>query len=256
MATQQYFEYRYSFISNMIFAYIPFLINLLLWFAIFKSNKNAQFGFSLQEMISYFYIILIVDNLISSGIEWNIARDIKSGDLNQYLIKPISFIKYRFFISLPKVFIFLIIGSIPIIALGFFLKNYLVITFSLKNICYFTLSLIIGYTINFFLSFLLSLTSFFLNETGNLFVAIDFLKGIVTGKIIPLSIIPKAIYSIIVFTPFQFIGYFSSIIMINRFTEFEIIKNIFISLIWIAILYILSVLLWKKGLKKYSSFGG
>lgn len=249
------FEYRFNFLSNLIFSFIPFATNLLIWIAVYNSTGNG-FGYSLKELITYYFIILIVNNLIVNKVQGEVASDIKQGTLNKYLLKPLSYMGYYFFKDLPNRIIYIVVGLLPITILGLLLNKYIVFSINLKTFLFFVFSLFIGYIINFLLSFLISECSFYFSEVTSFFPPINVLKDIISGRVFPLNIIPKSLYQVLLFTPFQFTGYFQVMIILNRYSESEIIQTLFLGLVWIVALYLLCKLLWRRGLNKYSAFGG
>jgi len=248
-------EYKANFIINMLFSFIPFLASVLLWKCIYSDHVEA-FGFTLNEMITYYFIMLLVENLITNTTTYEIAKDIRLGDISKYLIKPINYMGYNFMKAIPKNLVFLVFGGIPIIILGIVIRGFLTIKFSLLNIICFILALTIGYLINFLLNYLLSILAFFFSEVNSMFVAIDVLKGIVTGKLFPISIVPPLLYSILMLTPFQFTAYFPTIILLNKLTQKQMYTGLITGTIWVLVLFVLCKVMWKKGLLRYSAFGG
>lgn len=252
---QNMFEYRFNFLSNLIFSFIPFATNLLIWFAVFNTTEN-KLGYNIKEITTYFFVLLIVDNLVVNNSQWEIANDIKTGMLTKYLIKPLNYMAYIFYKDLPNRLIHIVVGVLPITFIGLLLKKYLVIYLSFNILIFFIISLVIGYIINFLLNFLISELSFYFSEVSNFFPPINVLKDIISGKVFPLNIVPKSIYQLLLFTPFQFIGYFPVMIILNKYSEREIIQTLFLGIGWVFILYVLCKVLWRKGLNKYSAFGG
>jgi len=255
VALQDQFEYRFNFVSNILFSLIPFFTNLLIWIAISKYSKNT-FNLSIKEIISYYFIILILENVLGGGLLWNIANDIKSGDLNKYIIKPINYMLYQFFSNIPVRIVYALISIIPITVVGFILREYLVITLNIKIVLCFLTSVVIGFIINFLIGFILSEISFYFAEITSLFGAVNILSAVVSGRVFPLSIVPKSIYNILRITPFQYSAYFPSLILLNKLSEKEIFSGLLIGLLWVSGLYFLANRLWKVGLKKYSAIGG
>ena len=47
-------------------------------------------------MISYYLLVTIVDTLTAvNEDDWQIAADIKDGNISQFLLKPIDYLTYR-----------------------------------------------------------------------------------------------------------------------------------------------------------------
>jgi ABC-type uncharacterized transport system, permease component len=252
---QNELEYKFNFLARLFFSFIPTIVNIMVWFAV-SNFSESNYGYSLKEMVSYYLIIFIVSNIIQCNIQWSVANDIKVGDVNKYLIKPINYIAHQFFLDFSKRVVYILVILIPSIIIGVFFKDYVVIYLSPINILLFIVSLLYGYIINFLLTFIISESSFYFSEVTSLFGSYNVIKNIVSGNVFPLSIVPKQIYQILVITPFQFVGYFPAMIIMNRLTEKEILNNIILGFVWIFFLFLISKLIWRRGLSKYSAFGG
>ena len=248
-------EYRFNFFSTIIFSLIPFATNVLLWVAIYSGSKNT-FDMSMKQTVTYYFSVFVVENLINNNTVYNIGTEIKNGEISKYLIKPCNYRIYSFCKTLAHNLLFLIIGIIPISAISIVLNGYIQFRFSLFHGVSFLISLVIGYFVNFYLNYLMSSLAFFISEVTSLFLTVDVLKGLVTGKLIPLSYFPKALSSVLVITPFQFICYLPVMILVGDYSNQTIIYNLLLGTIWTIILHGLCKLAWKIGMKKYSSYGG
>ena len=59
-------------------------------------------GYSLAGMISYYLLVTIVDTLTAvNEDDWQIAADIKDGNISQFLLKPINYLAYRLCLFFP-----------------------------------------------------------------------------------------------------------------------------------------------------------
>lgn len=248
-------EYRFNFFSAIIFSMIPFVTNVLLWIAIYSSDE-AKFDMSVKQMITYFLCAFIVENIVNNNTVHIIGAEIKNGDINKYLIKPCNYRKYVFYKGLAHNLLFCIVGIIPIVCAAFLLKGYLDINVLKWQLFFAFVAIILAYLINFELNFILSLLAFYLSEVSSLFVTIDVLKGLATGKVIPLSYFPSVISTVLIFTPLQYVCYFPVMIIVGDYSLIEIMNKLFIGIVWLVVLRIGSKILWRKGLERYSAFGG
>ena len=248
-------EYRVNFFSAIVFSMIPFATNVLLWIAIYSTDKG-KFDMSMQQMVTYFFCVFVVENLVNNNTVHSIGAEIKNGDINKYLIKPCNYKKYVFFKALAHNLLFCAVGIIPIMCAVFFLKEYISFNISGFHIMFSFVAVILAYVINFELNFMLSLLAFYLSEVSSLFVTIDVLKGLATGKVIPLSYFPSVISSVLIFTPLQYVCYFPIMILVGDYLPSEIVHKLFIGVLWLLVLRVVSNFLWNKGLQRYSAFGG
>ncbi len=255
VSVQNALEYKENFICTILFSMIPCFTNLLLWYAVLKSNAGSL-EMNLSELISYYLCTLFIDNLTCNNLIWKIPPDIRLGDLNKYLMKPIRYERYMLFCELSQNIIFLILIGIPMLICMFIFRNKLSISLTIANFVFFIIAIIIGYMINFLLNYLLCTLAFYMTDISSLCISADVLKGLVTGKVFPINLVPKGLYSILIITPFQYICYFPVMILLNKYSINEMAKQILLGCVWVVILYLLSKIIWKKGLNKYSALGG
>jgi len=95
---QNNFTYRFNFLARTLFGLIPLIAVIYVWRTIFagKGPDSVVGTYSLAQMISYYLLVTIVDAL--TGVnedDWQIAADIKDGNISQFLLKPIDYLTYR-----------------------------------------------------------------------------------------------------------------------------------------------------------------
>lgn len=248
-------EYRFNFFSSVIFSMIPFATNVLLWIAIYSTGKG-KFDLSMQQMITYFFYAFVIENLVNNNTLHSIGAEIKNGDINKYLIKPCNYKKYVFYKALAHNLLFCFVGIIPIMCAVFLLRGYLSFNVSGLQIFSVIFAVFLSYVINFELNFMFSLLAFYLSDVTSLFVTIDVLKGLATGKVIPLRYFPSVISTVLIFTPLQYVCYFPVMILVGDYSQTDIVQKLIIGVLWLLVLRTSSNFLWNKGLKRYSAFGG
>ncbi len=253
-------EYRFNIMTVLIFNFIPIIINFYLWKAIYLSKGigvNQLGGMTLNQIVTYIIIAQFIDLIIgTSSIEYKVMNEIKNGDICKYLQRPVNYLLYNLMLSLSKSFIYIV----PVVTISgviyVMFKNYIIIQDNLFFILLLIISVIISYLIKFFISFLLGLLGFFLNEISQLYYMIGIIIRFFSGFVFPLSFLPFGLDKISMMFPFQYMGYFPSMIFIGMFDLYEIVRGILIGSLWILILFLFYRYIWKIGLRRYSAFGG
>ena len=96
IGVQNTFVYRWNFLFRALFGVIPLLGTLFVWSAIFEARGSAIQNFDYDSVVYYFLLVLILDGLISPGDdEWQVAADIRDGQMNAFLTKPVNYLIYR-----------------------------------------------------------------------------------------------------------------------------------------------------------------
>lgn len=247
-------EYRVNFISGFLFSLFPFTVNVLLWIAVSYQSKDMPF--KADGIVSYYFLTLITYNITSTVSVFKISDDIRLGTLNQYLIKPYNYALYQLASDLPHRFIFIVMNAVSITVLYFLLQKYFVFTLSLWKALFFVFFLIAGYLINFLIDFLIALYSFYFSRVSSLYTSIRVLKNISAGIIFPLVLLPESVFSLLKNLPFAFISHIPVSLLLDDVPLCTAFISLCKSLGWITLLAIFCTIVWKRGMKIYSAYGG
>lgn len=91
--------YRGQIIFGTFRHLIVVLMAVILWATIFK-NKTAISGFDFRSIVTYYILVEVVDIFYSTTPARVLTRDINTGDLSNYLTKPINYWSYLLFYTL------------------------------------------------------------------------------------------------------------------------------------------------------------
>src|SRR5947209_18246078 len=114
---QNNLAYRVNFLFRTLFGLIPLLAVLYLWRTIYEGKgPGASVGsYSLTQMISYYLLVTIVDALTAvNEDDWQIAADIKYGNISQFLLKPIDYLGYRLCLFFAGRITYLAVAALPL----------------------------------------------------------------------------------------------------------------------------------------------
>jgi ABC-2 type transport system permease protein len=116
---QNTFVYRWNYFLRALFGLIPLAGTVFLWAAVFKERGGGLHGYDYGSMIYYYLLTILVSNLVTpTEDEWQIAADIREGQINALLTKPMSYLAYRFSIFLSGRLVYTFV-TLPPIALIF-----------------------------------------------------------------------------------------------------------------------------------------
>src|SRR5215467_6763473 len=114
---QSNLTYRFNFLARTLFGLIPLIAVLYVWRTIYAGKApGAMVGsYTLAEMISYYLMTTVVDALTAvNEDDWQIAADIKDGNISQFLLKPIDYLTYRLCLFFSGRMTYLAVASIPL----------------------------------------------------------------------------------------------------------------------------------------------
>src|SRR6266850_8430463 len=123
---QNTFVYRWNYFLRALFALIPLAGTVFLWAAVFKERGGGLHGYDYGSMIYYYLLTILVSNLVvPTEDEWQIAADIREGQINSLLTKPMSYLAYRFSIFLSGRLVYTLVTLPPIALIFFYFRGFI-----------------------------------------------------------------------------------------------------------------------------------
>src|SRR5688572_22927597 len=113
---QNNLTYRVNFLARALFGLIPLTAVLFLWRTIYegKGENGMVTTYTLAQMISYYLMVTLVDALTAvNEDDWQIAADIRDGNISQFLLKPMDYLWFRFWLFLSGRITYLMVAAIP-----------------------------------------------------------------------------------------------------------------------------------------------
>lgn len=257
LGVQNSLEYRTNFLLSLLSIIFPAVMQYFFWTAVFKCSSSATiYGYTHSQMIFYSLISALMAKLVASGFEYEVNDDIKNGGLNKFIVKPIGYMFYRIscFLgekSIQAVIIIVLIGFVTVLYKILFDLN-----IALINIIFFLVSMIFAIILNFLISFCVSTIAFLVDEVSYLFAMSAMFLNIISGGVLPVDVFPSVVQDIFKFLPFRYTIYSVVNIVSGRMSNIQSIEVLVLQIIWILIMSVVSNLLWKSGVKKYTAAGG
>jgi len=249
--------YRVNFLFRAGFGLIPLLATIYLWQTIYRGQKSDVGGYSLAGMISYYLLVTIVDTLTAvNEDDWQIAADIKDGNISQFMLKPIDYLTYRLCLFLSGKIIFTALSLIPVGIFVFCLRQYLSAPAGGMALACFVLSTLLAGLLQFLMSYTLALLAFWLLEVSTvIFIAFAF-EYLAGGHVFPLNILPPVMEQILNCTPFPYVLFFPVSVYLGQAQGAALWRGLGLQAAWLVFFYLLARVVWSRGIRKYSAVGG
>ena len=256
---QNNLTYRFNFLARTIFGLIPLIAILYMWKTIYAGKgSGATVGtYSLAEMVSYYLLVTIVDALTAvNEDDWQIAADIKDGNISQFLLKPINYLLYRLCLFVSGRLTYLAVAALPLALFVLYLRRYFVLPPDWFTLGAFLLSTLLTALLQFFISYALAMLAFWVLEVSTFIFIVFAFEYIASGHLFPLDILPKGLETVMYFTPFPYQLYFPVSVYMGKTTGAELGRGLLIQSAWVVASYFLARLAWHRGIRKYSAVGG
>ncbi len=256
---QNNLTYRFNFLARTLFGFIPLLAVLFLWRKIYAGQPEgtAISTFTLAQMTSYYLIVTIADACTAvSEDDWQIAADIKDGNISQFLLKPVNYLWFRFCLYVSGRLTYLAVALVPIALLIFFFREYFALPGSWLTFGLFALSLTMTALLQFFLSYTMAMLAFWVLEVSTFIFILYAFEYIASGHMFPLDVLPPTVKELLFLTPFPYQLYLPVGIYMGKIQGAALAHGLIMQAGWVVLAYLLARFAWHRGIRKYAAVGG
>ncbi len=254
LAFQDALAYRSRYIVSVSTGLIQVFIQYSIW-ALVYSDRYEIGSINSSQMSTYVLLSFAIRNLYSFYTETSISRGIRDGGILIDLMKPLNYQFARFFESLGAVLLEALVISILVIVIGFGLIG-IVLPERLSSGLLFSISLVLSVLINFALSYIVGLCSFWTTSIVGLVNCKRYISDFFSGGLVPLALFPEWLKICASLLPFIGIVHIPLSIYLGHTTGVRAAKSIAIQFVWVLVLWILGHLLWKSASRKITISGG
>src|SRR6266516_822523 len=224
---QNTFVYRWNYFLRALFGLIPLSGTVFLWSAVFKARGGGLHGYDYSSMIYYYLLTILVSNLVvPTEDEWQIAADIREGQINALLTKPMSYLAYRFSIFCSGRLVYTFV-TLPPIAL-----------------------------IQFFITYSLAMMAFWILEISTIVFIVYSFEYFLGGQMFPIDIMPNAVQAVMRWLPFYYELFCPIAIFLGRLQGAQLAEALAIQSGWLLLTWAAARAMWKRGLGHYQAVGG
>ena len=257
---QNNLTYRFNYLTRTLFSFIPLFAMLSLWRTIYagKGQGSALGGYTQAEMIFYYLLVAVVDVLTAvNEDDWQIAADIREGNISQFLLKPIDYLWYRLCLFFSGRIAFISMACVPLAVFIFcFRQLFRRCRQAALALLAFPVSLVLTALLQFFISYTMAMLAFWLLEISTFIFILFAFEYIASGHLFPLDLLPPALQHVLYFTPFPSMLYTPIGIYMGKIAGADIWLGLLTQLLWLLLAYGLARFMWRRGIRKYAAFGG
>lgn len=267
IALHERMVYRGDFMLGTLMRFLPTLTQIFLWWAIYDvvtgdGHGDGQIaGYRFGDMVAY-YLLVTISRAFSSmpGLTGGIAKQVRSGEVKKFLIQPVDMIGFLLIQRMAHKLVYYWIAAIPFaivffLCRGFFLEGWP----SLPVMLVFVSSLMLSFLLGFFLECCLGLLSFWLLEVTSLSFIYMLLSFLLSGHMFPLELLPDTplnVRALVDFLPLKYLAYFPAAVFLGRMEWEAMCRGLWIEMAWVVFFAMWARVLWWRGVRRYSGFGG
>jgi ABC-2 type transport system permease protein len=253
-AFQRSIAYKLEYYTGLANAFLYIFIFTSVWRTVAKENPGALGGWTGGDLVNYAILSTLIK--VSYGKnEYLLINKIKSGDIAYDILKPYSipimYISDSLGVSVFQLFaraIPLLIFSVLFFGVSPDVSIYKFLQFLPAYLFSFILFLSFG--------FLISSLAFYFTEVFSFMILNSALVTLLSGAVIPITIFPHSFLNLISWTPFPYLYYYPTALLLGVPLVISYEELILRYIIQMLAVGVMAFLLYRSGIKKMEFAGG
>ncbi len=255
MRTQvsQQFQYRAAAYMYLLGMVAEPVIYLVVWTTIAEDSGGTVGGLTTGELAAYYIVWTFVRNMGLVFTPYGWEQRIREGELSGMLLRPLHPIHYDIagFAGgkLPWMLMYLPIG------VGLTLVFDPTFDFRPAEIAVFAIAIWGAYLIRSFNQSALGLMCFWTTRVGAAFSLYIMLELLLSGRLVPMTLMPDWVQTLADFLPFQWTFYFPIETLVGDLSNAELLRGLGMQVFWILVGIGIFSLVWRRAVRHYTAVG-
>ncbi|PYI50635.1 ABC transporter permease [Paenibacillus flagellatus] len=246
--------YRVNYYSGILIYALNIGAYYFLWKAIYGSSESLG-GMSVTQMTTYVAVSWMARAFYFNNLDREIANEIRDGSVAIQFIRPYNYLVVKMMQGFGEGLFRFFLFSIPGMIIASLLFPVGLPTDPVVWLV-FLIMLFFSFLINSQINILTGLFAFFVENNEGMMrmkrVAVDLFSGL----IIPVSLFPGALATVLQWLPFQAITYLPGSVFTGRVTGSAAYEAFVVQLVWFALLLVPIWWMWRQARKRLFVQGG
>lgn len=229
------------------------LVMMALFATVAREHPIA--GFGQPEVLAYFLSVFVVRQLTGSWAAWQIAMDVRQGTLAVRLLRPVHPL-WAYAVEQ--------LANIPLrAALGVPLALFALLATSLSKLprdpviwAMFCVAVFGGWAITFLVNAILGTLSLWMESSLRLVDLYLVFFFVFSGYLVPIQVFPPTLRRLAELMPFRFQVGFPVELMTSAHGRGAALVLLGEQWAWIAALFVVSIVVFRRGLSRFAAYGG
>lgn len=226
-----------------------------------KVEAQTIEGYSFRDMVAYYLLAMIVRAFSSMpGLTTGIARQIQTGEVKKFMIQPVDMLGCLLIQRIAHKLVYYVIAAAPFALVFYICRSFFVSGWPDAEVMVaFVLSLLMAFVLGYFIEACMGLVGFWFLEVTSLTFVYMLLNFFLSGHMFPLDLLPTEPFNfqqLVDLLPLKYLAYFPAAVFLGKIEGRELWQGMMIQVVWIVIFVTLSRIMWARGVKRYSGFGG
>ena len=261
IALEERLVYRGDFALGTLMRFLPIITQIFLWYAVFQGirggSDEAIAGYSYHDFVAY-YLLTMMSRAFSSmpGLASGIALQVRDGEIKKYLVQPIDMIGFLLLSRIAHKLAYYSVAIGPFALVFFLCRSYFPGWPDALTMLAYILSLLMCFVMGFFLEASIGLIGFWFLEVSSLLFVYMLFSFFLSGHMFPLDMLPQPWNDIVYYLPLQYLAFFPSAVFLGKITGWDLVIGLLVEIAWVVFFILLCRIMLRRGIRRYSGFGG
>lgn len=244
--------YRAEMIVWILTTTMP-LVMLALWTSV--ADEAPFRAYTQTDFVAYYLGALVVRNLTSNWVAWQISEEIRMGTLSMRLLRPVH--PFASYLATHLAALPLRAAVItPVVVIIFLTGARQVLVDDPGRVALFVASLAGAWLLTFGVFVAIGAIAFFLEKSLSLVEVYFGLFMLLSGYLIPVDLMPAWMRALASWLPFYYMLGAPVEILIGRYPDVASTAEVVgLTWAWAAIMLVTAALAWRAGVKRFEAYG-
>ena len=266
ISLEERLAYRGDFILGTLMRFLPIVTQVFLWTAVFAATSRADIaGYSRTDIVAY-YLLTMVTRAFSSmpGLAGGIARSVRDGSVKKYLVQPVDYVSFLLASRIAHKLVYYAVAILPFAGVFYVCRSYFPPLPDAVTIGAFVCSLVMSFLLGFFMEATLGMLGFWFLEVSSIIFAYMLVQYLLSGHMFPLDMLSGiqtgiagvSVADVVRWLPFEYTAYFPAAVWLGKVQGAELVRSLAIEAGWVVAMAVACRIVWWRGTRRYSAFGG
>lgn len=248
------YAYMTEYRSELLLWALSMSLSFILMGVWFEASARADVGLSQGDVVRYFFCVFLVRQFTAVWVLWDLEQQIQKGQLSPQLLLPIDPIWKHLaghvaerFARAPFV--------VGLVALFFGLYPSAFFVPSVVDALLFMVLVVAAFLLRFAIQYTVAMACFWLERASAIETLHMLFYMFASGAIAPLEAFPPGLRDAVMLTPFPYLIWLPAKALMGTLEEGVLVRGLAVMTAWFIGFVVLNRVLWRAGLRRYSSMG-
>ena len=247
----QYRIANYLYLVGMVAEAVVYLV---VWSTVARAQGGAVGGYTPGDLAAYYIVGMLVHsmNLVLSPYSWE--SRVKDGQLSGELLYPIHPLHHDVAYYAGSNLMTMVM-SLPVVAVLVWIFKPALAPTAYQAVA-FLVAIAGAYLIRTLELSLLGMITFWTTRVGAIFELYFALELLLSGRLVPMSLMPEWVQRVARYLPFQWALYFPIESLVGRLPPAQLLAGLGMQVLWIVLGIAAVKVVWRLGIRRYTAVGG